>query len=71
MKRILFTLAGLLMAVMTFAQNLDGTWAATISMDEQKDTADVNMIFSVTGYDTMVIKGASWFILQIRKPSPR
>lgn len=59
MKRILLTLAGLLMAALTFAQSLDGTWTATMSMDEKKDTADVSMTMSVTGYDTMVISGSS------------
>ena len=59
MKRILLTLAGLLGAALTFAQSLDGTWTATMSMDEKKDTADVSMTMSVTGFDTMVISGSS------------
>ena len=59
MKRILLTLAGLFVAALTFAQSLDGTWTATMSMEEKKDTADVSMTMSVTGYDTMVISGSS------------
>jgi hypothetical protein len=59
MKRILLTLASLFVAALTFAQSLDGVWTAKISMDEKKDTADVSMAMSVTGYDTMEISGSS------------
>ena len=59
MKRISLTLACLFVAALTFAQSLDGVWTATISMDEKKDTADVSMTMSVTGYDTMEISGSS------------
>ena len=59
MKRFLLTLAGLLMAALTFAQSLDGVWTATETLDEKKDTAGVSMTMSVTGYDTMEISGSS------------
>ena len=59
MKRILLTLTGLLVAALTFAQSLDGTWTATETLDEKKDTAEVSMTISLTGYDTMVISGTS------------
>lgn len=59
MKRLLLTLSGLLVAVLTFAQSLDGVWTATETMDEKKDTAGVSMTMSVTGYDTMEISGSS------------
>ena len=59
MKRILLTLVCLFVAALTFAQSLDGVWTATISLDEKKDTADVSMTMSVTGYDTMEISGSS------------
>lgn len=59
MKRFLLTLAGLFVAVLSFAQSMDGTWIATISFDEKQDTADVNLTMSLTGYDTLVISGSS------------
>ena len=59
MKRFLLTLAGLLVAALTFAQSLDGVWTATETMDEKKDTAGVSMTIAITGYVTMVIQGTS------------
>ena len=59
MRRILLTLTGFLVAALTFAQSLDGTWTATETLDEKKDTADVSMKISLTGYDIMVISGSS------------
>ena len=59
MKRFLLTITGLLVAAFAIAQNLDGTWMASMSMDEKKDSADVSMKFSVKAYDTITISGQS------------
>ena len=64
LKRFLLILAGLFIAVLAMAQNLDGTWTGTMSMDEQRDTEDVNMNMSVTGYETMVINGSACNVIQ-------
>lgn len=64
MKRFLLTLVGLLVAALTFAQSLDGSWTATETMDEKKDTAGVSLTISVTGYVTMVIQGTSGSAVQ-------
>lgn len=58
--RILFTLAALLATFLSFAQSLDGTWTATMMMDENKDTADVKMNLSAKGIDTFVISDSSY-----------
>ena len=59
MKRLLLTLAGLLLASIAFAQSLNGTWVATQAMDQQKDSANVSMKVALEDYITFTIEGLS------------
>ena len=56
-NRFFLTIIGLLMAVLSSAQSLDGTWNTDLQFGEQKDSANVSVALTLDGHDRYVISG--------------